>query len=370
MTSRFQLGVPNRVVASGWIYKNANSPWLRRPTLLAMRRDSRLGRVLWIALLVLLGGYVVADFVRSPFLAPSGSAAVRPTQVTLWVPAVESGGETGAVLQQAAAMLDLEGHTTTVKSLAGGSSQAVANLLSRRRAGAGANLLVVTSTTLAQIAHDRRDQLIPGVAEEAVSARALLWRAQPLAVLERDPLTLALPASGAEISGTQLLASMRADPEQQLVAIADDPWSRVQLAALVDRAGIDGNVRFSSFQSGAETALALEDGSASLALASRGSLREDFRSGRLHELAWPFDHGRAPRSWVALVAPPGLPAAQLARLRRWVDDLLRNPLWRTRQRRDGRQPGAPGARRPTALLRDGFSRADRQELLAQRVEDR
>jgi hypothetical protein len=56
-----------------------------------MKRESRLGRALWLAFLVLLGGYVVADFVRSPFTAPKGAAAVRGAAVTIWVPAVDAG---------------------------------------------------------------------------------------------------------------------------------------------------------------------------------------------------------------------------------------------------------------------------------------
>jgi hypothetical protein len=68
------------------------------PTLVAMKRESRLGRALWLVLLVLLGGYVVADFVRSPFSAPRGAAAVRPAAVTIWAPAGEAGGESGQVL--------------------------------------------------------------------------------------------------------------------------------------------------------------------------------------------------------------------------------------------------------------------------------
>ena len=38
---------------------------------------------MWITLLIVLSGYVVANFARTPFLASSGSAAVRPAQVTL-----------------------------------------------------------------------------------------------------------------------------------------------------------------------------------------------------------------------------------------------------------------------------------------------
>jgi tripartite-type tricarboxylate transporter receptor subunit TctC len=334
-----------------------------------MQRESSLGRVLWIAILVILGGYVAADFVRSPFLSPSGSAAVRPAELTLWVPATEAGREAEVVAREAAAGLVLQGRTVAVKSLPGGSSQAVSEFLSRPQGERGSGLLLVTTTTLADLAHDRRDHLVPGASEEAVAALDLLRRAAPLGVLASEPLALAV-SRGSQFGGTaELLRSMRRAPWKPLFGISDDTWSRVQLAALVQRAEVNGHIRFGVFHSGAEAAQAVETSGANTALATRGSLQEDVRSGGLRELPWPFD-GQAPRAWMALVASPGAGAPEVARLRGWVGELTRAPRWRQLQREAGRQSGDPSATRLRRLLRSAAAQANRLEAIAQRVEQR
>ena len=331
-----------------------------------MQRESTLGRALWIALLIVLGGYVVADFARSPLLAPSGSAAVRPAELSLWSAAGEAGGETATVVQGAAAALELRGHATAIHRLPGGSSQAVAEYFARPYGGSP-DLLVVTSATLADLARDRRDRLVPGAAEEAVLAQELLRQAVPIGLLESDPLTLAVAPDSAVEGSAALVSAVREAPSARLFAIADDTWSRVQLASLVDRAGVDGNVRFTVSRSGAETAQAIVTGSADVAVATRGSVHEDVDAGRLRELRWPFGGGQAPRSWVALVAPPGLPQDEVAEARRWVAGLYRDAGWRAQLRRAGRVPGG-GPAELARLLRGAPARADHLEQLAQRVE--
>lgn len=331
-----------------------------------MQRESRLGRALWITLLVLLGGYVVSDFVRTPFLAPSGSAAVRPAQVTLWVPEGGAGDEASPIVVRAAAALELEGHTTSVKSIRGGSSEAVADFLSHPPEP-GANLLVVTSATLADLAHDRRERLVPGAAEEAALAQELLRRAGPVGMLESAPLTIGVAPSSPLQSPRQVLAAIRSAPEQQLVAIADDTWSRVQLAALVQRAGVDGNVRFSVFQSGTEAAQAVESGRATMMLGTRGALRTEVRQGRLRELAWPFGAEHAPRFWVALVAAPALSPSRATQLRSWVAKLRTDRGWLARLREAGATPGIAGQDLAGLLRRDTLA-ANRLELLSRQIE--
>lgn len=321
---------------------------------------------MWIAIVVVLSGYVVTDFVRSPFLAPSGSAAVRGPAVTLWAPAAEYGGETGAVLDQSAAALELDGHPTAVKSLGGGTAQALIDFFSGY-AGARRDLLVVTSTTLADLAHDRHDRLVPGASEQAALARELLRRAQPIGMLASEPLALAVASRSPVRGGSGLLESLASAPWEQLFAIADDTFARDQLAALVDRAGVDGEVRFGVFPSGAEAGAAIVNGGADVVLAPRGGLREDAAAGRLRELRWPLEGGRAPRSWIALVARPDLPVTRLARMREWLRTLARDRRWGSHLREAGRDPGAPGTARLAALLADTRG-ADRLERLARRIE--
>lgn len=332
-----------------------------------MKRESRLGRVLWLVLLVLLGGYVVADFVRSPFSAPQGRAAVRSAAVTIWTPAADAGDESGTVLHGAAAGLELGGHVAVVKSVPGGSAQALIAFLSYRRPGHGA-LLAISSNTLADLAHDRRETLVPGAAEEAALARALLRRAKPVGILASAPLELAVGHDSPIHSGQELVADMIAAPGDQLVGIDDDTFSRDQLAALVAGAGIDGEVHFTVFPSSAGAGAAIASGTAQTVLAGRPAIRADLHQGRIRGFHWPLP-GPAPRSWVALVARPDVGARELRQLRAWVRALQIEPHWRAILRHEGRRPADPGTKELASLIRHTAA-ADRLEEIAQRVERR
>jgi tripartite-type tricarboxylate transporter receptor subunit TctC len=326
-----------------------------------MRRESRLGRALWLVVLVLLGGYVVADFVRSPFSAPRGAAAVRPAAVTIWVPAGGAGDESGAVLNQAAAGLEVAGHRTVVRSIPGGSAQALISFLSRHRPGRG-QVLAISSTTLADLAHDRRETLVPGAAEEAALARALLRRAKPVGMLAGEPLELAVERGSAIHDGPELLATLAAAPEEMLFGIDDDTFSRDQLAAFVEGAGVDGEVHFSVMQTADEADRAIATGAAETVLVGRSALRD----GRLRALGWPISAPR-PRAWVGLVARPSVDAAELADLRAWVARLQTDRNWRSHLRAEGRSPAGPGTRPLARLIRHSAA-ADRLERIAERVE--
>jgi hypothetical protein len=326
-----------------------------------MKRESRLGRALWLILLVVLGGYVVADFVRSPFSAPRGAAAVRAAAVTIWTPAGEAGDESGAVLSQAVAGLELGGHPTVVKTIPGGSAQALISFFTRRHAGNG-QLLAITSTTLADLAHDRRETLVPGAAEEAALARALLRRAKPVGMLASDPLEIAVESRSPIRNDSELVASLGAAPGEQLFGIDDDTFSRDQLAALVQGAGVDGEVHFKVFQSGADAGQALSSGAAVEVLASRPALRH----ARLRRLGWPLST-RQPRAWIALVARTPVDTADLDTLRSWIRALQVDPHWRANLRAEGRRAADPGTR-PLARLIRHTTPADRLEEVAERVE--
>jgi tripartite-type tricarboxylate transporter receptor subunit TctC len=326
-----------------------------------MKRESRLGRALWLVLLLVLGGYVVADFVRSPFSAPKGAAAVRPAAVTVWAPSSEAGDESGTVLNQAVAGLELGGHPAVVKTIPGGSAQALISFLSRRHTGHG-QLLAVTSTTLADLAHDRRETLVPGAAEEAALARALLRRAKPVGMLASDPFEVAVEARSPIRTDSELVATLAGAPEEQLFGIDDDTFSRDQLAALVQGAGVDGEIHFKVFQSGADAAQSLSSGAAAEVLGARSALRR----AQLHSLGWPI-HAPQPRSWVALVARPTVDAAELDTLRGWIRNLQHDPHWRANLRHEGRRPSDPGTKTLARLIRH-TAPADHLEELAERVE--
>src|SRR5262249_3055399 len=140
-------------------------------------------------------------------------------------------------------------------------------------------------------------------------------------------------------SPERLLESMRAAPWQRLFAIGDDTWSRAQLASLVARAGVSGNVRFRLFSSGVEADEGVRDGIADVALVRGSSWHDGVRSGgRLRELRWPFDGGVGPRSWIAVVGSPTLSSARAAHLRHSLTALEREPGWRAHERAEGREP--------------------------------
>jgi tripartite-type tricarboxylate transporter receptor subunit TctC len=326
-----------------------------------MMRESRLGRALWLILLVLLGGYVVADFVRSPFSATRGVAAARPAGVTIWAPAGESGGESGPVLAQAVAGLELSGHPTIVKSIPGGSAQALISFLSRRHPKHG-QLLAISSTTLADLAHDRRETLVPGAAEEAILARSLLRHSKPVGMLAADPLEVAVERDSPIQTRAEMLGSLTADPSEQVFGIGDNTFSRDQLAALVEGAGVDGEVRFSVLQSDGEADQAIADGSADAVLVGRSAILH----GHLRSLGWPLPEPD-PYSWVALVAPAATDANDLDTLREWISGLQHDPHWRANLRAEGRRPSAPGVKKLAASIRRTAS-DDRLERVADRVE--
>ncbi len=333
-----------------------------------MQRDSAHGRTLWLAVVVLVAGFVLADFVRSPLLPGSGAAALSAPELTLWTPRTEAGGEAAVVARDAAAGLELAGHPTVVKQLPGGTSQAIAELLSRPPRRRTTDLLVLSSTTLASLARDRADRLVPGAAGQAVEAEALLRRSKPLGVLAEEPLALgAAPESGIK-SSAELIAQIREAPESCVFGIADDGWSRVQLASLVNRAGIGGNVHFVPSESGALAAQATADGAANLVMAPRGAVRAEGRAGRLRRLDWPFDGGRSPRFWVGLVAPTRVPSARLADLRNSVAKLAKDRGWRSQLAARGRTPRKTGAGYLANLLLKEARRAGREGELARLVE--
>jgi tripartite-type tricarboxylate transporter receptor subunit TctC len=326
-----------------------------------MKRESRLGRALWLVLLILLGGYVAADFVRSPFSAPRGAAAVRRAAVTIWAPAGEATDESGAVLSQAAAGLELGGHPTVVKTIPGGSTRALISFLSRRRPERG-QLLAISSTTLADLAHDRRETLVPGAAEEAALARALLRHSRPVGMLASAPLEVAVDRSSAIRNGSELVATLAAEPGELLFGIDDDTFTRDQLAAFVEGAGVNGEVRFSVLQSASEAGQAISGGSAETVLAGRPALHGQ----HLRTLGWPIPDPQ-PHAWVALVARPSVSSADLAKVRSWVDTLQTEPIWRAHLRAEGRDPADPGTHPLASLIRHSAP-VDHLEQVAERIE--
>jgi hypothetical protein len=334
-----------------------------------MQRESTLARGLWISVLAVLCAYIAVDLLSSPFEGGStGKAAVRSPEMTLWVPGPQAGGEAMVVARQAAAGLELLGHDAVVKTLAGGSSPSISNLLTRGSHRGGDDLLVISSSTLADIAQDRYETLVPGAAQQSLVTRQLLLRSRALGVLTADPLLLGVARDSAISSTRAFVEALRRHPSRRLIAIGEDAFSRAQLASLLKRAGIAGDVRFDLRESGPVAAQATMEGAASAVLTPRGNVLGDIRSRGLRKLAWPLHGGRAPRDLVAVVASPRLGRADSAKLRGWLDELVHDPHWRAAQRRQGREAPRLRAGQLTHFLPAEIFRAERQERLSRSVE--
>lgn len=315
-----------------------------------MQCENDRGRTLWLAVVILVAAFVLADFVRSPLLPSNGAGAIAAPKVTLWVPGPEAAGPAGQVAAGAAAGLDLAGHPTVVKRLDGGISAALAALLSRP-ARRGSDLLVLSSATVAGIGRDRTDHIVPGAAGAAVEAAALLRRSPAIGLLARERLELAT-RFGSGIDGDRaLVETIRESPSHAVFAIPDDNWSRSELAALVERIGRGGTVPFVAYDDDDLVAHSRAEERTNLVLASRGSIAAEVGAGRLRALAWPAAAGRAPHSWVALVAPAAYRGRRLAELRGWIGQLVTEPRWRRHQRAHYRAPGHTWTPALAAMLR-------------------
>ena len=282
-----------------------------------------LARALWPALLLTAIAFVVVDFVRHPYLGSESQASIVPkAHLTLWLAETEAAGESGALVREIADSLLLRGRPAAVGLLSGGSSQAVTSFLDGRRSTD--QLLAVSSETLADLAQERTSTLPGEEPLRAARAQRLLARAVPIGVFGGEPLTIAVTPSSPVHDVGQLLAQLRLSAQAHVFAITDENWATDNLATLVQDAGVEGVVPYRVFSSAQDASLALAAGSADVVLASRGALLPDIRARRLRLLGWPEAAGRPPRSWVELLAAPGMPASDIAALGRRIDALTRD----------------------------------------------
>jgi hypothetical protein len=304
-----------------------------------VQADSAFARALWPALVLAVLAFVVADFVRHPFLGAESQAAVAPrAHLTLWLAATEASGESAPVVREVADGLLLNGRSAAVGELAGGSSQAVSAFLGRSESAD--QLLAVSSETLADLAQERTSTLPGEEPLRAALAQRLLARAVPVAVLGGEPLAIAVAPGSPVRDVGELLAQVRSSAQAHVFAITDDNWATDNLAALVQDAGVEGVVPYRVFPSPQDATLALAAGSADVVIAPRGTLLPEVRAGRLRALAWPPGAGSVPRFWTELLAAPAAPAGSVAALRRQLRALARS----------GVLPGLPGGSARLHLL--------------------
>jgi tripartite-type tricarboxylate transporter receptor subunit TctC len=326
--------------------------------------ESSLGRLLWPLVLTGVVVVVVLSFARQPLSGGDGQAAGLARPVTLWLAGGKAGSLAEAVAQQAASCWAGDGQAAQVGHLPGSSSTAVAGFLTNAH-DASEELLVITSTTLADIAHDRSvaaPSSEPG--EHAQTATQLLAGAAPIAVLGSDPLALAVRANSPIHSDAQLLETMRAAGSRPLFGVAADAWLRDNLGALVGGSGVGRRLPYAVYGSSREAIVSLLGGEVEAVLAPTNALHAVHDGGRLRLLPWPSWSGGAPRAWVAIVGAPGLSAATVARLRARARDLCGGAGWTQLLRGDGLSPARLSAAGLAGFVSAGVGATTRLQRLA------
>lgn len=339
-----------------------------------VRTESSLDRTLWTLALLVAIALVIASFAQRPLFGGDGEASGFGRPLTLWVASGEAGSQTEAVAHQVAACWDLGGRAVSVGVLPGSPTSAVVDFL-RRPHRAADELLVVTSTTLAEVAHAEREASAAETRERAQQAARLLARAPAVALIGSDPLTLDVRAGSPLHSTAQLLALLRSEPARPLVGIAENAWLQGNLAVLASAAGVQGQMPFSAFRSSREALASLGSSDVRVVLAPRSAIAGDLRSRTVRTLPWPDAQspetgdlaGGTPRAWMALLAPRGLGAGALAGLRRQAGSLCTRGTWRQLLRSDGLTPALRGSAAPRGFVGGSLGEAARLQALAARI---
>jgi hypothetical protein len=324
--------------------------------------ESPLGRLLWTVLLTIVVVVVVFNFARQPLSGGDGQAAGFVHPVTLWVAGGASSGLAEVVAQQAAGCWEGDGHMAQAAEIPGSSSTAVAGFLTRVY-DKPEDLLVITSTTLSDIAHDRGAAAFSEPHERAQTAARLLTDAAPIAVLGSDPLVLAVRSGSAIHTDAQLLAQMRVTTTRPLIGVARDSWLQDNLAALVNGSGLARKLPYAVYGSSHEAITSLEAGEVEVVLAPANAIH----AGRLRELPWPSWSGGPPRAWVAIVGGPGLSARTVARLRARARSLCSGAGWTQLLHGDGLSPMTLGTGQLARFVRTGVRETDRLQTIATHI---
>jgi tripartite-type tricarboxylate transporter receptor subunit TctC len=325
-----------------------------------MEHESPLGRALWATALVVVVSLVIGNFARQPLFGSNGQATALAQPPTLWLAGTGAGGQAQVVARQAAGWLALDGQAGAVSLLPGASASATVRFFQSVHR-TPSQLLVLTSTTLADIARDRTLPEQSALRLSADRATQELARAAPVAVLGREPLALAVPGRSPVRSAQQLGAIGDEQRGAPLFSLVDESWLLDNLAALVERVGVSGPTSYTLSSSPREAVLGLGAGQSEAVLTPRGLIRGELRSGRLRELAWP---GVTPSAWVALVAASGVSPAQLAALRTDAHALCASSAWRAVLGGDGLQPVVLSGQRLSGFLRASLAQTEQLETLS------
>ncbi|MCL2769647.1 MAG: hypothetical protein FWD42_06000 [Solirubrobacterales bacterium] len=306
-----------------------------------MRRDSDPGRLAWAITLAVAVALVIANFAQQPLLGNDGEASGSQQPITLWVASADPSAEAQHVVQQAASRWDTPTRAASAEVLPGGSLEGVARFLERVRGDPRA-LLVLSSSTLAEIAWARARAPDSETSLRAQGVTGLLERAPVIAVVAADPLLLAVPRDSPLRSLQGLSSAAERSLATPFFSVAQDRFQTSNLAALVARYGLSGRIPYSVAASAHEAILDTEFGHASVALAPRSEIGAELRAGRMRALPWPRGQGRTPESWIAILGPTGLSPSQVASLRAQARRLYGGAAWDAVVRGDGLAPVSLG----------------------------
>lgn len=340
----------------------------------SVRPESSLDRTLWTLVLLVVIAVVLASFAQRPLFGGDGEAAGFGRPLTLWVASGESGSQTEAVAHQVAACWNLNGRSVSVGVLPGSPTAAVVSFLRRPHRTAD-ELLVVTSTTLADIAHAERVAAATETQERAEQAARLLSHAPAVTLIGSDPLTLAVRTGSPLRSTPELLSLLRAESARPQVGIAENAWLQGNLAVLAQAAGVRGQMPFSSFRSSREALASVGSNDVRVVLAPRSAVENDLRDDAVRTLQWPSTQiageqslaSHPPQAWMALLAPRGLNATQLASLRHQAGSLCTRNAWRRLLRSDGLTPASSSNKIPHDFVRHSLGEAAQLQQLAARI---
>ncbi|WP_040598769.1 hypothetical protein [Patulibacter medicamentivorans] len=291
--------------------------------------------LVWPVALAAVSLFVAIDFVQHPFRGSTqaGNAAERRSRLAIVIPGSELGGPSSSVVRLLVAAARREGLQIDAARQRGGATAAVESVIGVGP-GARQRLLAVSAETLVQLGQDRRETLIPGVAERAERAWRRLAAARPLALLAVDPAAVAVAGRSPLRSFADLGSELRGG--KLVVGVGQDLWSRALLASLVAGSGVDGRVPYRAFSGSSEAAAATSSHDARVVLGPRSALTRRPGTVRILHGDWPA--GPRPLQWVALVAPVAANGPAADRLAA----VAQRPAWRRALRRHGLRPVTAG----------------------------
>jgi hypothetical protein len=325
-------------------------------------RDASSGSRIWPVVLAAALAFVAADFARYPFIgAGEGRAAAPARDLTVFLPVGDARSPFAADARVLAGALGERGHSARAARGEAGAARTVLEFAERGEVDGG-RLLLFSSSSLAEILRGVHQPASGDESAEALAALDALSRLQPVAGVSADRTVVAVSAGSGRATFASVAVRMRSDPRSRVAGIGADAASKAALAGMVSSLGVDGEVPYRVYPSGADATLALASGDVDLVVAPRSETLAERRRGEVRLLEAPL----AP-AWSVLLAPPSIDSAVRRVLAHRVDRALTRPAWRRHAARHGIARLRPGASGLRAFLATRQARAARVAALAARV---